>query len=249
MLVYAKLTFKHEQFTTLYILGPGGKAENYPKGFYLGEPQTITVGIENFERSPANYLLEVRLNGELQREEMFVLGDREKWIKDLTFTPDQVGERLKLEFLLYKDYVAKPYRTVHLWVSSIPNYADPDSYKDWVFEKVPTVINGDFEAGALAWDTVSTNTNMTGVFSTDNYISPQTSFEMSLGSGLSAPSSSFVQISQEVFAEKSGLAILSFNVADSYRSTSRGSYQLQVLLNGKTVWERDVAGEIGRAHV
>ena len=245
MLVYAKLTFKHEQFTTLYILGPGGKAENYPKGFYLGEPQTITVGIENFERSPANYLLEVRLNGELQREEMFVLGDREKWINDLSFTPDQVGERLKLEFLLYKDYVAKPYRNVHLWVSSIPNYADPDSYKDWVFEKVSTVINGDFEAGALAWDTVSTNTNMTGVFSTDSYISPQTSFEMSLGSGLSAPSSSFVQISQEVFAEKSGLAILSFNVADSYRSTSQGSYQLQVLLNGKTLWERDVAGGSG----
>ena len=104
MLVYAKLTFNHEEFTSLYILGPGGKAENYPKGFYLGEPQTITAGVENFERSPANYILEIRLNGELQRKEMFVLGDKEKWIKELTFTPDQVGERLKLEFLLYKDY-------------------------------------------------------------------------------------------------------------------------------------------------
>jgi hypothetical protein len=160
-----------------------------------------------------------------------------------------VGERLKLEFLLYKDYVARPYRTVHLWVSSTPNYGDPDSYKDYALERVPTVINGDFEAGALAWNTLSTNTNMTGDFSTSDYISPRTSFEMTFGNDLSAPSSSFIEISQDVFAEEGGLAILSFKVADSYGSSSQGSYQLQVILNNKTVWEKDAAGGGGWDHI
>jgi len=37
MLIYAKLVYEEEKFTALYILGEGGKAENYPKVLHLLE--------------------------------------------------------------------------------------------------------------------------------------------------------------------------------------------------------------------
>jgi len=40
-----------------------------------------------------------------------------KWEQNYTFTPQKTGERMKLEFLLYREGVEEPYRTLHLWVT------------------------------------------------------------------------------------------------------------------------------------
>jgi len=248
MLVYAKLTFNHEEFTALSILGEGGKAEDYPKGFYLGDPQEITVLVENYERSPANYNLEVRLNGALLREEKFSLDNEEKWLKDISFIPTQAGDRSKLEFLLYKDGGPNPYRSVHLWVSSRPNYANNGSFENYLLRELPVIENQDFELNYSGWHFTSTNINFTGGYTADTYTSFPSSYMLSLPRGKKAPEGAYATVSQDIISEGEGLALLSFNLRDSYGSPGRGRYLLQVLLNGRVVWEKDAAGARGWEH-
>ncbi len=249
MLLYAKLTFKHEEFTALYILGEGGKAEGYQKGFYLGVPQWMTVGVENYERSPSEYALEVRLNGAVLEEENFSLNDRERWLKRMSFIPTQATERSKLEFLLYKDGdTSKPYRSVHLWVTSRPNYANPESFEGYSLKELPVVENRDFEFNYSGWSFRSTNENLTGGYTNSSYTSPPSSYRLSLPPGKLARKDDYARISQQLVSDKEGLAVLSFNVRDSYGSSSKGRYIKQVMLNGKMVWEEDAAGQRGWEH-
>ena len=63
MLIFAKVTFDHEKFTTLYILGTNGKAENYLTDLSVGKPSKIMVGVENHEYATINYTLRVNLGG------------------------------------------------------------------------------------------------------------------------------------------------------------------------------------------
>jgi uncharacterized membrane protein len=240
MLVYAKLAFEHERFTALYILGERGKAEDYPRGFYLGRAQEITVGVENYERSPFRYELEVKLNGASLREESFSLAHRGRWLKDVFFIPTQVGERSKLEFILYKDDNPKPYRSVHLWVTSRPNYADVGSFEKYSLWDLPVIENWDFELNS-GWRFVSTNENFTGGYTNYTYTSPPYSYELSLPPGMRVRKGDYAEIRQEVISEE-GIALLSFNIRDT---PLRGRYLEQVLFNGRVVWEEDDAGARG----
>ena len=119
MLIYAKVMFEEERFTAFYILGEGGKAENYLKEVYLLESCSMIVGIENHEHAPANYTLQVIFGGYLLHEQQIMLAHGEKWEDSVIFIPKHVGKRVKLEFLLYKDDSTTPYRSVHLWVDSL----------------------------------------------------------------------------------------------------------------------------------
>ena len=119
MHIYAKVTFEEERFTTFYILGEGEKAENYQKEVYLLESGSMIVGIENYEHAPANYTLQVRLDGYPLHEQQITLAAGEKWKDIVFFTPKHAAKHVKLEFLLYKDDSTNPYRSVHLWVDSL----------------------------------------------------------------------------------------------------------------------------------
>jgi len=57
-----------ERFTEFYILGPGGKAENYPTQLRVGEEGRVIVGIVNREHEPSSYRVEVWIDGELAKE-------------------------------------------------------------------------------------------------------------------------------------------------------------------------------------
>jgi uncharacterized membrane protein len=241
MLVYAKLTFQHEKFTALYILGKDGKAEDYPKGFYLGQPQEIAVGVENYERNNAGYELKVKLNGALLEEERFSLAHEERWLKDITFVPTRVGERSRLEFLLYKE--GRPHRSVHLWVTSRPNYANIESFERYLLRNLPIIENWDFELNS-GWRFVSTNENFTGRYTDYTHTSPPYSYEISLPPGKKARAGDYAVIRQEVVSEE-GIALISFNIRDNYGSPLRERYLVQVLLNGRVVWEEDIAGARG----
>ncbi|MDY6964346.1 MAG: DUF1616 domain-containing protein [Halobacteriota archaeon] len=145
ILVFAKITFEEEKFTTLYILGEGGKAENYPTDLYLLEPTTITVGVENYEHAPANYTLEVRLEDYLLNREEFWLDHDWKWVHNLSFTPKHVGKNLKLQLLLYKDDLQEPYRSVHLWVDSSIDYDNLKILEAYALSELPQIRNEDME--------------------------------------------------------------------------------------------------------
>jgi S-layer protein (TIGR01567 family) len=235
MLIYAKLTFEDEEFSALYILGPDGKAEGYQKNFYIGEPGTITVGAENYEHAATDYMLQVKLGTGVLETRKITLAHKEKWLEDITFVPDRTGDRLKLEFVLYKD--GKSYRSVHLWVNSSINYDDTSSLLNYLIVP-PDISNGGMEENS-SW-TFRSNRNFTGSYSNVSHSSNH-SYEL-----VSAKPDEgwYGEISQEIVSPKPGLAVLRFAVRDSILKNTTG-YMLQVLLNDAIVWEDSAAKDMG----
>jgi uncharacterized membrane protein len=62
-LVYVIVTPKQgEKFTEFYILGPGGKAYDYPTSVQAGNKSTVIVGVVNHEYKLVNYTMRISLN-------------------------------------------------------------------------------------------------------------------------------------------------------------------------------------------
>jgi uncharacterized membrane protein len=106
-----------EKLTEFYILGPEGLAENYPRQAVVGQPVTVTMGIANHEGVLAEYAVEV-LNGaqRIGQAGPIVLQPGETDERPITFAPVEVGEDVKVEFFLYRDGGAEPYRSLWLWL-------------------------------------------------------------------------------------------------------------------------------------
>ncbi len=114
--VYFVMTPKTgELFTEFYLLGPNGKASDYPTELMIGDEGKVIIGIVNHEYENVTYRLEVNFNGSLIYDEYIFLIDTEIWESAFTFIATEKGENQKLEFLLYKDQTV--YRTLHLWVT------------------------------------------------------------------------------------------------------------------------------------
>lgn len=107
-----------EKFTEFYILGAEGKTEGYPAKLVLGETATVIVGIVNHEHEDTSYHVEVRIDS-IRHYEIgpLVLGHEGKWEREVSFTMDNVSERQKVEFVLYKE--GKQYATLYLWINVI----------------------------------------------------------------------------------------------------------------------------------
>ena len=61
-LVYVIVTPKTgEKFTEFYLLGPEGKADDYPSDLTAGENAAITIGVVNHEYKTINYTIEIWL--------------------------------------------------------------------------------------------------------------------------------------------------------------------------------------------
>lgn len=103
-----------ENLTAFYILGPNGKASDYPTNLKLGEEAEVIIGIVNHEYENLTYKLEIRFNGIIIHEEYVSLVKNKTWETPFTFVGTSIGEDQKLEFLLYKG--EEVYRTLHLWV-------------------------------------------------------------------------------------------------------------------------------------
>lgn len=127
MTFYVIVTPKEgEKFTEFYILGPGGKAADYPTNLSVGEEGEVIIGVVNHEYAQVTYQLEVRQDGAVIGEEYIALEHNETWESPFTFKAMKKGEDQKLEFLLFKNPIEKsvygeedkkePYRSLHLWV-------------------------------------------------------------------------------------------------------------------------------------
>jgi uncharacterized membrane protein len=235
MLIYAKLTFEDEEFSALYILGPDGKAEGYQKDLHIGEPGTITVGVENYEHAATDYMLQVKLGTGVLETRKITLAYKEKWLEDITFIPDRTGDHLKLEFVLYKD--GKSYRSVHLRVNSSINYNDTSALLNYLIVP-PDIPNGGMEENS-SW-TFGSNRNFTGNYSNVSHSSNH-SYEVV---SVNPEEGWYGEISQEIVSPKPGLAVLRFAVRDSILENATG-YMLQVLLNDAIVWEDSAAKDKG----
>lgn len=106
-----------EKFTEFYILGPGGKMEDYPQRLILGEEGTVILGVINSEHETTAYKVEITIEGDRVAEvEPFSLDHEGKWEQEVSFAPVRAGLDQKVEFLLYKGEGTELYRTLNLWV-------------------------------------------------------------------------------------------------------------------------------------
>lgn len=145
-LVYVIVTPKQgEKFTEFYILGPGGKAYDYPTSVLAGNRSTVIVGVVNHEYVPVNYTMSISLNNtpvnnttikDNFRDDFdliypimslnLTLAHNETWEKPVTYAINHSGDQQKLEFLLYKEgNFTSPYRDLHLWVNVSQNAMSP----------------------------------------------------------------------------------------------------------------------------
>ncbi len=107
-----------ERFTEFYILGPQGKAENYPSELRYMAPASILVGVVNHEYATVNYTVRFAFDGELLTDTRFTLEHNKTWERNITFAPDRAGMGIKLAFWLFKEEnFSEPYRELHLWVN------------------------------------------------------------------------------------------------------------------------------------
>jgi len=130
-----------EHFTEFYILGPGGKAADYPSQFRTGEEQEVIVGIGNHEYRAVPYTVEVFLAnvsfdpatntssiGAIERIDRWTaeVPDNTTVERRFRFTIDEPRFN-RVEFLLWNETVAADgisgsdrinasYRDLHLWV-------------------------------------------------------------------------------------------------------------------------------------
>jgi len=108
---------KGEKFTEFYILGPEGKAENYPREMMVGEKAKVLLGIVNHEYRQIVYRIKVEIQED--NEELIgpiTLHNKEEWEQNVSFSLTRPGKNMKVEFLLYKNNEKEPYRKLHLWI-------------------------------------------------------------------------------------------------------------------------------------
>ncbi|MBM4446082.1 MAG: DUF1616 domain-containing protein [Chloroflexi bacterium] len=98
-----------EKFTEFYILGIEGKAQDYPKQAISGEPVDIVLGVVNHEYQPASYRVDIKIDDiEASEVNIGTLVDQQKWEEKVSFTPQIVGERQRVDFYLYKNGENEP---------------------------------------------------------------------------------------------------------------------------------------------
>lgn len=106
-----------EKFTEFYILGPGGKAEGYPRELAVAGEGSVILGVVNHEYESEEYRVEVRAGGKtIKSIEPLNLEHEAGYERPLRFSLDEPGKNIKVEFLLYRKVDTDPYRTLHLWV-------------------------------------------------------------------------------------------------------------------------------------
>jgi uncharacterized membrane protein len=101
---------KGDKFTEFYILGTGGKAQDYPKQVILGEPVDILIGVVNHEYQSASYKVKIKIGDvEVSEVDVGTLANGEKREEIISFTPQSAGEVQRVDFYLYKNGEEEPY--------------------------------------------------------------------------------------------------------------------------------------------
>jgi len=110
-IIYLEVTPKEdEKFTEFYILSTDGKAQNYPRQAISGEPVEIVLGVINHEYQTASYQVKIKIDdNEVKEINIDVLNNGERWENKISFIPQTVAKRQKVDFYLYKNDKDEPY--------------------------------------------------------------------------------------------------------------------------------------------
>jgi uncharacterized membrane protein len=253
MFAYAKATREKENFTTLYILGPDGKADNYPENFSTGDPIHIIAGIENFENARENYTLEIILDGNTVNTMQITLDDKEKWEENLTIAPTQSKQgRQKLELDLYKGEPERtPYRTVHLWVNQVLSTEPVITKENDVIDFVEIVNPSmEFDKG---WEFTTTNDTMaSGYYMNGSGIYSSRAFVINATYEGMVNQYTTHTLQQIIHSNESANVVLSCYIKDTYTKGTAGKDESQskrIVFNGELVWTDGINGNEGWQHV
>lgn len=254
MLAYAKMTYEEEKFTMLYLLGPGGKAEGYPNESLIDVPLSVTVGIENHELQDANYILQMRIDGNIIKESNISVKDGGIWKENLTYTRHQLKNgKSKLEFALFKENITyAPYRSVHLYIENNNTLTHLDEKKYADISSLPAIQNGEMES-TTGWAFTSNSTEIKGSYANGLGLNSSSAYRISNsynGSLLGLPNQ-FGEISQRIECKNDTMAVISAFVKDDFNLTSQGadSQFKYVTVNGETVWSDSISEAEGWQHI
>jgi uncharacterized membrane protein len=122
ILVFAGIVFllpkPAERLTEFYALGPTGLAEGYARKVTPGQEMEVKLGIVNQESVSGQYLVQVLNEGKILTQlGPIMLAPQEKWEQPLRYSLAKVGDNQKIDFLLFYNDKAAPYRQLHLWVN------------------------------------------------------------------------------------------------------------------------------------
>jgi len=122
-LIYVIVTPRQgEKFTEFYILGPNGKAYDYPAAVRAGNESTVIVGVVNHEYAAVNYTLEATIHNSTLLKKNITLAHNQTWEEPANYVLRHPGDSQKLQYLLYKENnFTAPYRDLHLWVNVSEN--------------------------------------------------------------------------------------------------------------------------------
>jgi uncharacterized membrane protein len=122
-LVYVARPLEVERtFTEFYLLGPEGRAADYPDVVVLGDEATVTLGVVNHEQVATYYYIRVFIEGETVAEVATGhLAHGEGWEQKVSFTPLEVGQEQLVELWLYEGDKNTPYHDLRLWVDVVGN--------------------------------------------------------------------------------------------------------------------------------
>ena len=107
-------------FTEFYLLGPEGRAENYPDVIVLGEETTVILGVVNQEQKTTDYRVRIVVGGhEVKEIESIILAHQEEWEQRVSFAPVEAGEERLVEFRLYADGAQSAFHVLEMWVDVV----------------------------------------------------------------------------------------------------------------------------------
>jgi len=108
-----------EKFTEFYMLDKQGGTSDYPFVVRAGRETQVILGIVNHENEETKYCVEMRTEKGKKLIVSCTLDNGEKYEKYVTISNELPNKKSKLEFWLYKNGEAQPYRKLHLWVDVI----------------------------------------------------------------------------------------------------------------------------------
>mgnify|MGYP000895430634 CR=1 FL=1 len=253
MLAYAKMTREKETFTMLYLLGPDGKAEGYPDESFINVPINVTVGIENHELQSVNYVLQMKIDGDVIKELNVPIKDGETWQKNMTYTRHNLNSgRSKLEFALFKekpDYF--PYRSVHLYLENNNTFSHLADKKYTEASELPKIVNGDMES-STGWNFTSNSEDITGSYANVSGVNSSYAYRIvNSYEGNLSDSVEFGEISQTIECKEDTMAVLSAYVIDDFNLTSQEiDPQLKyAAVNGEIIWSDGISEAEGWQHL
>ncbi|WP_230375464.1 DUF1616 domain-containing protein [Methanolobus vulcani] len=253
MFAYAKATREKETFTTLYILGPDGKAENYPENFSTSDPIQIIGGVENFEYAKINYTLEIILDGTTLNTMEITLDYEDKWEKELTITPTKSKQgKQKLELVLYKEGLEGfSYRTVHLWVNQVLS-TEPVQTNEHEVIDFAEIVNPSMESEE-GWEFITTNdTIATGYYMNNSGIYSSKAYVINASYEGMVNQYTTHTVQQIIHSNESANVVLSFYLKDTYTKGTADKDETQfkrIVFNNEVIWTDGIYGDEGWQHV